>query len=45
MHKHEQFTQECYIKIGSETSLDKLFIPYNLHQNYMRITTKQLKES
>ena len=27
MHKQEKFTQECWIKTGSETSLDQLVIP------------------
>ena len=45
MHKQEQCTQECWIKIGSETSVDQLDTPYNLHQNYTSITKQQLKES
>ena len=32
-------------KIGSETSVDQLDTPYNLHQNYTSITKQQLKES
>ena len=32
--KQEQFTQECYIKIGPETSLDQLINPEDLHQKY-----------
>ena len=45
MHKQEQCTQAYYIKIGSETSIDQLVTPKDLHQNYTRITRQQLKDS
>ena len=44
MKKQEECTQGFYIKTVSETSLDQLVIPYDLHQNSMRTTKQQLKE-
>ena len=39
----EQCTQECYIKTGSEASLDQLVVPWDLHKKFIRTTNQQLK--
>ena len=44
MQKQEQCTQECQIKIVSETYLNRLVTPQDLHQKYTRITKQQLNK-
>ena len=45
IQKQVQCTQDCWIEIGSETSIYQLATPYSLHQKYMKMTKQQLKKS